>query len=70
MENGTFIGDNAEKNLLATPLDLITEKEMLIFKIPNLTLFLAYDMVSNGNYRQIFFIIFGPDKISCLFNRI
>jgi len=60
MENGTFIGDNAEKNLLATPLDLVTEKEMLIFKMPNLTLFLAYDMVFDGNYRQIFFRYFRP----------
>ena len=27
-------------------------------------------MVSDGTYRQIFFIISGPDKISCLFNEI
>ena len=31
---------------------------------------LAYDRVSDGTYRQIIFIISGPDKISCLFNKI
>ena len=39
-------------------------------RLLNLTPFLAYGMFPDGNYRQIFFIIFGPDKISCLFNKI
>jgi hypothetical protein len=37
MENGTFTGDNAENNLLATPHDLITEKKMLTLAMCILT---------------------------------
>ena len=35
-----------------------------------LTLSLAYGMFSHGVNREIFLIIFGPDKISCHFNRL
>jgi len=31
---------------------------------------MAYDMVPDGSNRQIFLLIFGPGKISCVFNKI